>query len=217
MKKLFVSFAFVLLFASLAFPQDVIIRNDGTRMEGKIFKEDSVNVHFTTKIRDNVVETFLKKEDIKEIIYERDIIREAAAKYGEIQIEQRGMGYRYFIDGKPLHPNELPVILKTNPDAYEMYRSARSTAILATVFSSAGGFMIGYPIGTALGGGEPNWAIAGVGAGLIVIAIPITQSANKKANEAVKTYNIGLHDLLVKQAEVKLGLTAYGIGVNIRF
>jgi hypothetical protein len=217
MKKLFASVTFILLFVSLSFTQDVIISNDGTRMEGKIFKEDSVNVYFTTKIRDGVVETFINRENIKEIIYERDRIKEAAEKYGKIQIEQRGMGYRYFIDGKPLLPNELPVILQTNSEAYEKYRSARSTAILATVFSSAGGFLIGYPLGTALGGGEPNWAIAGVGAGLVVIAIPITQSANKKANEAVKTYNKGLQDFLVKNTEIKLGITAHGIGLRIKF
>lgn len=30
------------------------------------------------------------------------------------------------------------------------------------ILSYAGGFMIGWPIGTAIGGGKPAWALAGI-------------------------------------------------------
>lgn len=93
---------------------------------------------------------------------------------------------------KLLKVNQLVNTLKPNEQAYKQIKSAQSTYILAMILSYAGGFMVGYPIGTAFGGGEPNWAIAGVGAGLIVVAIPISQKFSKKARLAVDTYNRGL-------------------------
>ena len=35
-----------------------------------------------------------------------------------------------------------------------------------------GGFLIGWPLGTALAGGDPNWTLAAIGAGCVAIAIP---------------------------------------------
>ncbi|MBK8636390.1 MAG: hypothetical protein IPN72_23720 [Saprospiraceae bacterium] len=43
-------------------------------------------------------------------------------------------------------------------------------------------FMIGYPLGALIRGGEPNWALAGVGAGLVVVSIPIASSVKTCTN-----------------------------------
>ena len=60
------------------------------------------------------------------------------------------------------------------------------------ILSYAGGFMIGWPIGTAIGGGKPAWALAGIGGGLVAVAIPLSISSNKKMETAVRQYNAGL-------------------------
>lgn len=60
------------------------------------------------------------------------------------------------------------------------------------ILGYAGGFMIGWPLGTAIGGGEPNWALAGIGAGLVVLSIPLSSSAKKKTIKAIELYNQGL-------------------------
>ena len=62
--------------------------------------------------------------------------------------------------------------MKPNEQAYKLIKSAQSTYTWGKcIFSYAGGFMIGYPLGTALGGGEPNWAMANIGAGLKAASI----------------------------------------------
>ena len=78
--------------------------------------------------------------------------------------------------------------------------------------------MIGWPIGTAIGGGKPNWVLAGIGAGLIVIDIPLVKSAEKKLKKAVDTYNSGLSPKPHSQSyDVHLGIVPAGLALVINF
>jgi hypothetical protein len=114
--------------------------------------------------------------------------------------------------------NQLVNTMKPNDQAYNQIKSAQSTYTMAMIFSCAGGFMVGWPLGTAIGGGEPNWAMAGIGAGLIVVAIPISQSFNKKAKQAVEIYNGGLQtSSFWDKNELKLSKTGNGIGLTLSF
>ena len=127
-------------------------------------------------------------------------------------------GYQFYQGDKLLKVNQLVNVMKPNEQAYKQIKSAQSTYTMAMIFSYAGGFMIGYPLGTALGGGEPNWAMAGIGAGLIVVAIPISQSFNKKAKQAVETYNGGIQtSSFWDKSELKLSMTGNGIGLTLNF
>lgn len=77
---------------------------------------------------------------------------------------------------------------------------------------------VGWSIGTVIGGGEPNWTMAGIGAGLIVVAILISQSFNKKVKHAVETYKGGLQtSSFWDKNELKLILTGNGIGLTLIF
>lgn len=127
-------------------------------------------------------------------------------------------GYQFYQGEQRLNMIQLVNTMKPNNQAYQQIKSAQSTYILATIISGVGGFMVGWPIGTALGGGEPNWTMAGIGAGLIVVSIPISQSFNKKAKQAVETYNGGLQtSSFWDKNELKLSLTGNGIGLTLNF
>ncbi len=67
---------------------------------------------------------------------------------------------------------QLVKTMEPNEQAYKEIKAAQSTYTLAIIVGGVGGFMVGWPLGTALSGGEPNWIFAGIGAGLIVISIP---------------------------------------------
>ncbi len=143
--------------------------------------------------------------------------------YGQISTNSISMekvfgGYQFYQDGKRLNMNQLVNTMKPNEQAYQQIKSAQSTYTLATIIGGAGGFMVGWPIGTALGGGEPNWTMAGIGAGLIVASIPITQSFNKKAKQAVDTYNGVLPtSSFWDRSELKLAMTGNGVGLTLNF
>ena len=127
-------------------------------------------------------------------------------------------GYQFYQGTKRLTMNGLVLSMKPNEQAYKEIKSAQSTYTMAMIFGYAGGFMVGWPIGTAIGGGDPNWVMAGIGAGLIVVAIPLSQNFNKKAKTAVDTYNEGLQpSSFWNKRELKLSMTGNGVGLTLRY
>ncbi len=112
---------------------------------------------------------------------------------------------------------QLALLMKTNDQATKQLRSAKTVQVTASVIGFAGGFMVGYPLGTALVGGEPNWVLASVGAGLIVVSFTLNHSAKNKTKQAVNTYNKGLNtSSFWNNSELKLSMTGNGIGLLLR-
>ncbi len=132
---------------------------------------------------------------------------------------QKGFGgYRFYQGERLLIMKQLVNIMKPDEQAYKEIKAAQSTNTLATILGGAAGFMIGWPIGTALGGGEPNWTMAAVGAGLIVVSIPIIQKFNKQAKQAVQTWNSGLQTGSFRdRSEMRFLIVETGIGLSLRF
>jgi hypothetical protein len=127
-------------------------------------------------------------------------------------------GYHFFQGEERLTVNQLVKAMKTNNEAYSLVKSAQSNNTIASVIGGVGGFMVGWTLGTALGGGEPNWAVAGVGAGLIVVSIPISHSFNKKVKKAVETYNRGFQtSSFWDDNKLNLSLKGNGIGLRLSF
>jgi hypothetical protein len=130
---------------------------------------------------------------------------------------KKNLGTMFRQNGQNLTPKQLLVITKSNPDAYKEMKIAKANSDIGSVFGYAGGFLIGYPVGTAIGGGKPNWALAGIGAGLVVVSIPFSIAYSKHAKNAVKIYNNGLNQTGFHNVEFNLGLTCNGIGFKMTF
>jgi hypothetical protein len=101
-------------------------------------------------------------------------------------------GYQFYKVEKRLNMNQLVYAMKSNEQAFSQIKKALSNYTLASIVGFIGGFMVGWPIGTAIGGGEPYWTMAGIGAGLFIVSIPISQKSNNQAKHAVGIYNSGL-------------------------
>lgn len=127
-------------------------------------------------------------------------------------------GYKFYHGGTRVELRNLVDIMRDNQEAYQSIKSARSNYNLASVIGFAGGFMVGWPIGVAVAGGEPNWALAGIGAGLLVATIPITNSFVKKSKVAVDSYNRGSASNSVwDRSEMSLSLSGPGLGLSLSF
>jgi hypothetical protein len=85
------------------------------------------------------------------------------------------------------------------------------------IFGLPGGFLIGWPLGTAAAGGKPNWVLAGIGAGLTVVSMTFSGAYSKHARNAVNLYNNGLKKVGRSRSEIEVGLMCNGIGAKIRF
>src|SRR5215208_2761514 len=101
-------------------------------------------------------------------------------------------GYQFYQNDKRLRMPELVKAMESSEQAYQRVKSARSNNTLASLIGGVGGFLVGWPIGAAIGGVDPNWTMAGIGAGLIVVSIPISINANKQFKKAVNMYNEGV-------------------------
>lgn len=100
--------------------------------------------------------------------------------------------YKPVYKGERLKLSELKNLLKGRSDTYAYYNKYSTNLTLAGVTSAIGGFLVGWPVGTSLAGGEPNWNLAIIGAGLIAVSIPFQIGANKNLRKVAKAYNNGL-------------------------
>ncbi len=120
-------------------------------------------------------------------------------------------------NGKNLTPRKLLNITQTNTEAYKEMKIAKNNYNIESVFGSVGGFMVGWVLGGAVVGGEPNWTLAGIGAGLIIVSIPFSTAYSKHAINAVRIYNNGLKLTGMNNMDFKVGLTCNGIGIKMTF
>lgn len=135
-----------------------------------------------------------------------------------IFIEKVFDGQRYYHGENLISMKELVNILKVNEHAYKEIRSARTSQTIAMILSFTGGFMIGWPIGTSLAGGDPQWEIAAIGLGVVIVSIPINISHRKKAARAIDIYNSGLQiSSEQNKGDLRMSLSTGSIGINFRF
>jgi hypothetical protein len=135
-----------------------------------------------------------------------------------ISMKKKSGGYVFYQVEKRLTMSQLIMTLKPNEQAYKQLKSAQANYTMGQVLGYAGGFIIGYQIVNALWNSEINWRMAGLGAGLIVFAIPLSQSFNSKAKQAIDTYNSDLQSISYREkSEIQFSITENGIGLVLRF
>lgn len=127
-------------------------------------------------------------------------------------------GNQYYLGDKMLTINDLGSTLNKNETAFKEFKSAKTLIGFGSVFSYIGGFLIGWPIGTMIGGGEPVWELAGIGAGFVAVSIPFAIGANKKLDKAVSIYNNGSRTSSIRNnTELRLSMTNNGLGFVYKF
>ncbi|WP_179353785.1 hypothetical protein [Winogradskyella vidalii] len=137
----------------------------------------------------------------------------------QIEIEKVFGGYKYTQNGKLMKMKDLVKTMESNQKAFDLIKKAQSNNTIASIIGGAGGFLVGWPIGTAIGGGDANWTLAGIGAGLIAIGIPISSGVNKNAKKAVELYNSSLNSTSYYEfkPEFKIIAKGNGIGLSMNF
>lgn len=124
----------------------------------------------------------------------------------------------YMQNNKNLSGKQLTELMKGNNKALELMKSANNSRTWSTILGGAGGALIGFPIGTAIGGGDAKWELAGAGAALILIAIPISNKYNKKSKKAVDIYNNDIHSTVSNfNPTFDLNLKGNSFGITMSF
>ena len=127
-------------------------------------------------------------------------------------------GYQFYQGGTRLNMTQLTRVVEQNAEAYKLAKSARSNVIYSSIIGGVGGFMLGWNLGTAIGGGNPNRWVAGAGAGLIVVSIPINNTAMRQAKSAAELYNdTSGYGSRWDKGELLLSMGSQGTGIVWRF
>jgi hypothetical protein len=111
------------------------------------------------------------------------------SSHGDLRMEKTFGGVKFFEGSRIRKPREVLQIMEVNPEAYVEFKKAKSSYDAAQVFGFVGGFMIGWPIGTAIGGGEPQWGLAAGGAAVLLLSVPISNGFKRHASKAISIYN----------------------------
>jgi hypothetical protein len=187
-----------LFFTSLnAFSQDIITRVDGTKIYGKIIKEDSSDVFIEADIKGIKKETFINKSRVKHIYYgEKNENRELDSTYSQMITYKKGISrYHFFLGDRILKNSEVAAIISSHPPAFNKFRYAFGNKAFSNLIGFAGGFLMGNALGRYIvrrsNGFETTKFL--IGAGITVIAIPIATSADFQKHEAVRMYNESLN------------------------
>jgi hypothetical protein len=127
-------------------------------------------------------------------------------------------GVQFFQNGKKLTVAKMVKIMEPNEAAYAKIKSAQSNKTVATILGIPGGFLLGWSLGSALAGAEPNWVLTGVGAGLVVASIPFSINFNKQSVAAVDIYNERLKTNTYRE-NIKASLCFKGnaVGLSLNF
>lgn len=136
----------------------------------------------------------------------------------KIEIKKKmGTNMLYQNDAK-LSFSQTLALMKTNTDAYQLMKSAKTNMIWGSILGGVGGALIGFPIGTSIGGGKANWTLAAVGAGVALASIPLNSAYNKKSSEAVTLYNAGISATSYQfKPTFHLNVNGSGLGLAINF
>lgn len=134
-----------------------------------------------------------------------------------IRIVKKGLSYTYFADGYELTPENMKFVMRNNTKSLHYLKKVQTSSIISFGMGYLGGTLIGWPIGTAIGGGKPNWFIAIIGCGVVASTIPLVNSSNRNLKKAVDSYNQGVPFADRPNIDVSLGLNSNGIGVSLRF
>ena len=128
-------------------------------------------------------------------------------------------GLSFVKEGTTYQMGDLKDLVSTDIEAVKYADKARTNNTFAFIFGFAGGFMIGWPLGTYLGGGDMEWSILAVGAGSLTVGLVFDSCAKKNARKAVEIYNNGLKAPASTslKAEFGIGLTGNGVGLTLRF
>ncbi|HEY9178263.1 MAG TPA: hypothetical protein VIN07_11250 [Flavipsychrobacter sp.] len=110
-------------------------------------------------------------------------------------------------------------------ESYTPYRPPRGRScvnglrIVANVLAIPGGALIGWPLGTAIGGGDPEWYLAGIGVGLVAIAIPLDIVGKRRCERysMTKTSELPYYAFSGSNTRLSIGGSGNTIGLVLNF
>jgi len=128
-------------------------------------------------------------------------------------------GHKYFVDGQQISTREVKEKMASNPEALQLFKNGKNK-------SSTGGLFIGLGVafmtGDLVKGLVSNEKYPGpatyIGAGFLLVSVPILIGKNKKMRDGIDRYNSGLKSSGdIEDYELHVISDQNGYGIKLRF
>jgi hypothetical protein len=103
-----------------------------------------------------------------------------------LQDEKKFFVWHLYEKEERINISKVQDLLQRNPEALSKFKSGKSNNIISTVIGGVRGFMPAYTLGQTAAGVKANWTVGGIGAGLVVVSIPLNISANQKVKNPLR-------------------------------
>ena len=126
---------------------------------------------------------------------------------------------KYYLNASDINFTKMLPIVKSNPVAYDYMKHAKGMNGISKGIVFVGGFLIGWPIGTHIGGGEANWNLVLYGAGTALLSVPFSLSSISNAKKSIKIYNseLDLQTLIEIKVEHQLPIETGSVKYILNF
>lgn len=121
---------------------------------------------------------------------------------------------RFQQDTIVMTPRQVSELLSIDAQAADEFKRARMNSTFSAILGFSGGFLIAFPLGTAIAGGEPEWILAGAGVGLLLASIPLNRKFKSQAASALDRYNSLQPTSAIKPT---VSFTSKGLTIGLKF
>jgi len=125
--------------------------------------------------------------------------------------------YSYYKCDIELTNSQLINIFKNDPRMKEYYKPIVLNYTASALLKSASGILILWPLTDVLNSEEPNWTLAGIGAGCALLAIPFSKSFDRHALKAIDHYNTPSPETSADKVELNVNVGVGGIAMVVNF
>jgi len=132
----------------------------------------------------------------------------------QLEIKSNLWGTKIYQDGKLIGIKELTKITSSHKIANDFALKAKTNKGFSDVFGGVGGFLVGWSIGTKIGGGEFNNNLFYAGLGVIAVGIPFSIGMTKNAKKSVEAYNGNTGVSFVQYSVIA---NSKGLGLSLNF
>jgi hypothetical protein len=133
-----------------------------------------------------------------------------------IEVYKTFGGVQFERDSLTISTKQVAYLLYENPEAYKLFKTARSNATVASLLAFSGALLIGVPLGSALiGGSDPEWGFALGGAAIMATSIPFNKAFQRQTISALDIYNQKHSSKRRTQVEIFWAGTVAGIRLKL--
>lgn len=145
----------------------------------------------------------------------------ALAQTGNIEIRTgTWTGTKLYQNDIKLSSNQADSIFSYDAEVFKLYRKGINQIQIGNLFTFTGGFLVGYTLGSLIGGGEPDGVLVFLGVTSLVVGYPIVSSGSKKLKKAVNFHNTNFQNIPYnRQEEYSISIKNIGnrIGLFVTF